>query len=451
MKFRQSIHLTLLFILPFLITGCYTQFQTYDQFPVEDYTYSSNYSWDEYEGAATKSTQQENTIPDNTDPESDALERELALQEMGIYYQDFETKEWYKDYYAYKLYWQGYDQGYGDGFADGWMGTGNASHYFGYRFNRFRYHIPSYYWRFGHPSFYFGGMFAFGSFDHPAFYAGYYAGYHSNWGYYGPHYYSGYWGNPYYNYTSYYNAYHWSKRYSRTADLYKKGPRNSGMSFHLDSRSRGDGALNRGNQNRIDNGRNGVTRSRSVNTGTRMRGSSGSNGSVGRNRGASVDRSRGNTINSRSRGSNSSVGKRSSNGDSGKSRSRGNDSYQSNFGQTSVRDINISDLRSRTYSIPPRKVKYREAPKRAVNMNDLFRSLGIDRSNYNTNNRSDSPFNSRFNNSNNRSSNSRSIRTNTSRSSSRSTITRSSSKSRSSGTKSRRSSSNSDKRSRGGN
>ncbi|HBQ58464.1 MAG TPA: hypothetical protein DD671_02265 [Balneolaceae bacterium] len=460
MKSQKVIHRFFLLFLPFMLTGCYTQFQTFDQFPVEDRGYSSNYSWDEYKQEATSEREYQKEA---VDPEAEALERELALQEMDIYFQDYETKRWYEEHYANKLFWEGYDAGYDDGYTDGWVNAGYFPYSARYSFNRHRF-LRGYTGAFAYYDFYhYPGFYSSFWYDYGGYYGGgFYAGFYGNqWGYYSPYYNHGYWGNPYYNYHVAYNRYNWSKKYRRDADLYRKGPRNSGLVNRGDYRTRGSNGLKSGNSGDIRTRGTGVTRTRNVNTNTRVRstnGSSigrGSSGDVGRSRGSSVGKSRssGSDNNTRSRGSGSSVGKRSSSGDSGKSRSRGGNNYQSTFGQTSVRDINISDIRSRSYTIPARRVSQTNGRSSSSRSGffDLFKSTSSDRTNY----RSSSLFNSRVRgiNSSSRSTNSRSVKSSSSsRSSSKSTnVTRSSSSSRSSGGTKSRSSSSSSKRSRGGN
>lgn len=459
MKFQKYTHRFFLLFLPFMLTGCYTQFQTFDQFPAEDREYSSNYSWDEYKNGATSDQQYREQTADT---EAEALEQELALEEMGIHFQDYQTKRWYEEHYANKLFWEGYESGYDDGYIDGWVNAGYFPYSARYSFNRHRYlrgytGAFAYYDFYHNPGFYSSFWYGYDGFYGGGFYAGYYG---NQWGYFSPYYSNSYWGNPYYNYHVAYNRYNWSKKYHRDADLYRKGPRNSGLANRGEYRTRNSSGLKSGNSGDIRTRGNGVTRTRGVNTNTRVRstnGSSvgrGSSGDVGRSRGSSVGKSRSTGSSTRSRGSGSSVGKRNSGGDSGKSRSRGGgDNYQSNFGQTSVRDINISDIRSRTYTIPARRVS--DSNKRSSSSGsgffDLFKSTSSDRTKYRS---SSSSFNDRVRaiKSSSRSTNTRSVRSSSSsRSSSKSTkVTRSSSSSRSSGTKSR-SSSSSDKRSRGGN
>lgn len=439
MKKSALSHRLFLLVLPFLFTGCYTQFQTYDEFPVGDREYASYYSWDEYEGASEQ-------IAEEREKER-ALQNEVALQEMGIYFQDYETKRWYEDHYADKLYWKGYRDGYDDGYFDGW--TGN----YDYRFNRYRYHYYS--GAFNHFNYYrqprFHASFWFGHGGFP-YYSGYYVSYYSPWGGFHDPYYGGYWVHPYYSYNYYYNSYKWKKKYRREADLYRKGPRNSGLVNRGDYRTR-SGYTSGSNDNVRTRGTN-VLRSRSTNNGVRVRGSNSgsvgrsSSGTVGRSRGSSVGKDR-NSSGTRTRSSGSSVGKRSSDGKSGKSRSR--DNFSSNFGQTSVRDINVTGYQTgTTYTIPPRKVGVNRGSRssyRSFSLGDLFRRSTY--SNSNSSFKSRSTFNSRFESSSSSSRTSRSINRGSSRSSN-TKVTRSSSSSRSSGTKSRGSSSSS-KRSRGNN
>lgn len=451
MKFRRLYSSLLLLLVPFLFTGCYTQFQTFAQYPAEDRHYSS---WDDGE------EYKEQSLDNDRLTEAEALERELALEEMGIYFQDYETKRWYEEHYANKLFWEGYVTGYEDGYFDGWANLGYFPYSARYSINRHRY-LPGYTGAFEYYNFYHfsgHGFYASYWFNYPGYYYnGFYAAHYAPFGYYDFNYY---WGRPYNRYYSSYSNYLWNKKYNRDASLYRKGPRNSGLVNRGEYRTRGDNGLNRSNKGGDIRTRNtGVTRTRGINT-SRVRGTKGSSvgrgssGNVGRSRGSSsVGKSRSSGSSTRSRSNGSSVGKRSSDGNSGKSRARGgNDKYSSNFGQTSVRDINISDFRSRTYTIPARKIARPEVRStRSGNaFFDFFKTSDFDHrrtsSSYNDGNQMRRSIHSPNRSSGNvrRSS----VTTSSSRSSSK--VTRSSSSSKSSETRSRGSSSSS-KRSRGGN
>ena len=448
MKYSKATNLFFLLFLPFLFTGCYTQFQTFDQYPLEDDRYSGYYSWDGFEESNATDQNESGTAYYNNGNE-DYLDEQLALEEDGIYYVDYETARWYKEHYMNKMFWEGYSAGYDDGYYDGVAYYPYSARF---SFNRHRYaygYTGAYnYFDFYHyPRYRTSIWFSYGGFSHPAFYTGYFG----HWGYYGP-YYDGYWGHPYYTYVHVYNNYHRSNKYRRRADLYYKGPRGSGFANGSDYRTRSGSGLTRTRNS-------GLTRSRGVNTGVRVRstGSSTNRGSsVGRSsgtrsRGSSVGKSRsGSKDNGRSRGS--SVGRdrgSKSNGSSGsRSRSRGNN--ESSLSTTSVRTIDISDFNGRSYTIPPRKV--RTSGYNRTSSRSAFRSFGnflnrtiLSPSSSGVNSRS------RISTGNNRSSSRSSFSNRSSRKSSGSKVTRSSSSSRSSGTRSRGSSSSSKKRSRGGN
>ncbi|MEQ8523350.1 hypothetical protein [Gracilimonas sp.] len=484
MKFQKATNRFFLFLLPFLFTGCYTQFQTFDKFPIEGDRYADYYSWDGFEEG--KSTDIDNSGTSYyINEEEEYLDEELALEEDGIYYIDYETEQWYKDHFATgvnysnpeKMYWIGYGDGYHDAtddlrpdywdsawFYNNWYSSniihrnqfrtwyrfnyGSYSYFnvwlayndYPYSFNGFR---SSRYSRLGYPMYGYAG-FGFG---------------HSFYRYPGYHPYYGMW--DWYGYPSYYgstiivyNNYHKSKKYSRNADIYRKGPRGSGLSNSGDYRTRSGRGLTNNTRG------NGLTRSRGINSGVRVRssGSSTNRGtSVGRSsgtrtRGSSVGKSRSGSSNNngRSRGSGSSVGKdrgSKSNGSSGtKSRSRGNN--DSALSSTSVRTIDISDYNGRSYTIPARKVRT-SGLNRSSSSRSAFRDF-FSRSIFNTTS-SDFNLRSRINTSSSRSTNRGSFSNSSSRKSSGAKVTRSSSSSRSSGTRSRGSSSSSKKKSRGGN
>lgn len=446
MKYSKATNRFFLLLLPFLFTGCYTQFQTFDQYPLENDRYSDYYSWSGFEKGASADADDSGTSYYNNGDE-EYLDEQLALEEDGIYYIDYETEQWYKSHFADKMFWKGYSAGYSDGLYDGsyyypynsWFSYNRYGYGYGYGYGFNDYY---YYPRYG-SSIWIG----FGGFHHPRFYAGYFG----NWGYYGP-YYDGYWGYPYYSYVRVYNNYHRSNKYRRSADLYYKGPRGSGLASGREYRSRSGNGITRTRNS-------GVTRSRGTNNGVRVRstGSSTRRGSSvvrsngTRTRGSSVGKSRsGSKNNGGSRGSGSSVGRdrgSKGSGSSGtRSRSRKNDS--ASLSRTQIRTIDISDFGGRSYTIPKSKVHTnglnRSSSRSALSSFGNLLNRSIFKS---TSSSFDFNSRSRINTSSSKGNYSRS----TSRKSSGTKVTRSSSSSRSSGTRSRGSSSGSKKRSRGGN
>jgi len=354
MKYQNSVSTLILLFIPFLFTGCYTQFQTYDRYPLENDRYAGYYAWDNFD-----QTEGEDNSAYYNQGDEEYLDEQMALEEDDIYYKDYETETWYKKNYADKLYWYGYEDGFGDGYSKGYSAAIDDHYFYGYKpwaYNSWyrSHYTPFYQYNRGyHNSFWIG----FGSYGH-----GYYSYPYYGWGGYYDY---GYWGwhHPYSTSIFVYNDYHRAKKYRRSADLYRKGPRGSGLygsagdyrtrsGSGIDSRSRGSG----------------VTRSRGINTGTRVRTtdrSSGRGSSVGkssgtRSRGSSVGKSRSSSGKSRSRGGGSSVGrsngssKSSGSGKTGKSRSRSGNNYSA-LSTTSVRDINIPDVSTRTYTIPARR------------------------------------------------------------------------------------------------
>jgi hypothetical protein len=356
MSYSNIINRSILLLLPFLFTGCYTQFQSLDdRFPVKDKEYSQYYEWDGHEEA--RAVQTSDSLPSTTAyNEEKYREEEQPLEENNIYYIDYEAKRWYEEHYANNLFWEGYDVGYADGYADGWRNLYPMSAQFSmnrYRFYRGYTGAFEYYGFYRNPSYINFMWFNYGGFP----YNTYYTGFFGQWGYYGP-YYNGYWGHPYYAYNNYAYINHNRNRRYRNADIYRKGPRNSGLTNRTDGRTR-DGRLK--NTNSGKRSRGSVIRTRSTNNTSRVRGNNssrvrrGSSGTVGRSRGSSVGKTRGSSGSSRSRGSSSSVGKRSSGSSNGTSRSGGG--RGSNLNDTSTRyDLGNLGSNGRTFTIPSRKV-----------------------------------------------------------------------------------------------
>lgn len=469
MERSTIINRLLLLVLPIALTGCYTQFQTYDRFPLEEDRYADYNAWDDFEEKQKEVTYDEASY----------LDEELYLEENDIYFRDYETQRWYNENFANKLYWEGYGDGYQDGYSDGWADYYPASAR--YSMNRYRYLYGytgafEYLGFYGNPYYPSAPWLNFGFHNYTFSIA-----FHAGWGRYYNTYYDHYWGHPYYSFHSYgyaYNYYHKSKKYNRDADLYRKGPRSTGLVNRQVNNNRPGLKASSGNNttlrsrsgSTITTRNRGLNRSSGTSTGSRVRSSGNvgksSSGSVGRgstnnrSRGSSVGTSRGNG----SRSSGSSVGnKRSSSGsNSSGARSRGNDdSNVSNRSSLSSSVIGVSrgtNERVRTYTIPTRRVVPRDQPalsRRAV----LFGTFRMNNSG--SGNIFKSRFPSSINNTrinsgtsrsfmNSRSNNSSSKVKSSSRSGSNSKVERSSSSSssRSSGS---RGSSSSSKRNRGGN
>lgn len=437
-----------LFVIPFLFTGCYTQFQTYDQFPLEGDRYSEYYSWDGFEKGRETQNQQNHNQPSQqnngsiNNGEEEYIDDELQMEMNDIYYIDYETKRWYEEHYANKLFWEGYREGYADGFYDGYNGYYPISAR--YSINRHRYLFGytgafDYYGFYHYPYYASSFWFYLGLAPYNSFYMGY-SGYYG----YNPYYYDSYWGHPYYSFYNYgyaYNYYYRTIKYSRNTDLYRKGPRNSGLTNYTGSRTRSDvNSVNRRNNSSVrTRGTTDLTRSRSNTNSTRVRGTT-STTNITRNTSRT-----GNSV-TRTRGTSSTITRKGS-GSSSSTRSRGSDSYLNRA--TNIKTSTIGSD-GRTFTIPSRRVTTINNRSRSnsgrVSVGDYFKN--IQRSNSNRNYRSSSSRNSGYTNprsSNVSGSNSRSSRsrpTSVSRSSSSSS---SKSSSRSSG------SSSSSKRSRGGN
>lgn len=445
MSYSNIFNRSILMLLPFLFTGCYTQFQTLDdQFPVKDQAYSNYYDWDgNEEGQVAQTT-------DNQAGEEVYMDEELALGENNIYYIDYDTKRWYEENYANRLFWEGYGEGYDDGYFDGWRNS--YPYTAGFSFNRYDYY-RGYTGAFGYHHFYRNPGYLtfswsnFGGYPYDAFYMGYYG----QWGYYAPSY-NNYWGHPYYAYNNYAYINHNRSRRYRNADIYRKGPRNSGLTNRTDGRTRDTRLKNSGKSG--SRSRGSVIRTRSTNNTSRVRGTGSSSkvgrsssGSVGRSRGSSVGKTRSGSGTTRSRGSGSSVGKRSSSSSNGKSRTRKRGSNL-NDSPTSYNVSNVGSNGS-TYTIPARKVHIRNRSKTTRKRNrftlgDLIFGITNSSANYR---------NSTFTSGSNRSSSVRKS-SHTSRTKSVGTsVKRSSSSNRSTKSRSRSSSSSSSskKRSRGNN
>lgn len=443
-------------VLPFLLTGCYTQFQTTDRFALEKDRYSDYYKWDGYEeGKASKNGAGQETSYQTE--EERYLEEEYALEESGIYYKDYETEQWYKDHYVDQYYWKGYDDGFDDGYYKGYRNAYRDSYVYGYtpwEFNSWWYRHHRYMHRhnvwlgldFGAPFYAHVGSYWYDYY--PPYYSyGYSYPYYSGWGYH--------WNYPYYNNVYVYNNYTRSQKYSRDADLYRKGPRSSGLVNRSDARSRSNYKGNRtGVRTRGVN--TGSIRSRSTGNNTRVRGSGSSvgrssSGTVNRgsrSRGSSVGKGRTNSGGSKSRGSGSSVGKSRSSGgssSSGNTRSRGNGSNISSSSSLSVSTGSLN--KERSYTIPTRRVNVnnRTTAKKST-FNDFFK-LGDSQNSSRFSSRAHLNISKRVSGSNS----SRSV-FNSRKNSGTKSVTRSSTvtRSKSSSTKSR-SSSSSKKRSRGNN
>ncbi|MEX0844783.1 MAG: hypothetical protein WD022_05855 [Balneolaceae bacterium] len=424
-----------LLLLPFLFTGCYTQFQTYDKFPLEEDRYAGYYAWDGFEEGRSAQNQDAQNSEEYYNEDEEYIDEELALEMNDIYYQDYETKRWYQEHYANKLFWEGYAEGYNDGYYDGW--TGHYPYSARYSINRHRYLYGytgayNYYGFYHYPGIWSSAWIGFGVYPYASFYHGYYG--------YNGYYYDSYWGHPYYSFYSYgyaYNNYYRSKKYSRSADLYRKGPRNSGLVNNTDVRTRSGLKTNNTNSSVRTRGTD-LTRSRSVNTNTSRVRSTGT-GTVGRT-------STGRSTNPVTRTRGSSVERKSSGNDNSSTRSRGSGSDINRSSEFSVRSVGTST--NRTYTIPARKVsdiKQRKST-RAFSIGDIFKTTTNQRA---INSRSSSGSYNRIGNTISRSSNSGISRSNSSSGSRSTTVKRSSSSSsnRSSGSKS--SSSSSSKRSRG--
>ena len=383
MKYSISTNRFFLLLIPLLFTGCYTQLQTFDKFPVEEDRYAGYYAWDGFEEARTSSEagQEENSAFNHEGEYSS--DEELALEENNIYYIDLETARWYEEHYANKMFWEGYSIGYEDGFHDG----SEAYYPYSARFslNRHRYAYGytgafEYYDFYGFPYPYYPRLFYNRYHFYPGFVGNYadYDFYRYSWRaalggcanitfavspfydqYYGCYSYSYYLR---YGYGHAYNYYHKVKKYRRDADIYRDGPRNRGLVNSSDIRSRSGDGLTR-TQN------SGLSRTRGTNSSVRVRGTGSSTNrgsSVGRSsgsrtRGSSVGNKRSGTKTGKSRGTGSSVkrdrGTKKGGAKSSGTRSRSRDNKSSSFSGTSVRTINISDFNNRTYTIPSRRVK----------------------------------------------------------------------------------------------
>ncbi len=450
MKHSKATNRFFLLLLPFLFTGCYTQFQTFDQYPLEKDRYSDYYAWDGFEKGASADTDDSGTAYYDNGNE-DYLDEQLALEEDGIYYVDFETAQWYKEHYMNKMFWEGYSAGYYDGYYDG-VAYFPYSARFSYNRHRYAYGYTGafeYYDFYRYPIWGYGYS-GFGCVSISFWHSPYYNQIHGCS--ISPYYTYGY---GYYSYARSYNYYYKVNKYRRSADLYYKGPRGSGFANGSEYRTRSGNGVTRTRNS-------GLTRTRGTNNRVRVRstGSSTKRGSsVGRSsgtrtRGSSVGKSRsGSKNNGRSRGSGSSVGRdrgsKGSGSSGSRSRSRGNN--ESSLSTTSIRTVDVSDFSSgRSYTIPPRKVRtgvYNRTSSRSA-----FRSFGnfLNRTILSP---SSSGVNSRtkINTSSARNLNRSGYSNRSSRKSSGTKVTRSSSSNRSSGTRSRGSSSSSKKRSRGGN
>src|SRR6056297_664982 len=272
---KLSSRLSLL-IIPLIFSGCYTQFPAYERSSPEHDRYSDYYAWDGFEdgrenpdAVRSYSYDEYRNSQARQGYSADYYDEDYAaLEEDGIYYKDYETENWYKDNYADNVYWKGYEDGYGNGYEDGFDGAyeraaqkyARNSYFYGYKpwaynswhLNSHRFH-RHYIWGAGF-GLHFGGfnglwvsnwtfdMYSpsgYWYYDHSGYlryqYYPYGSSFYNPYGFYG---YSGFYGNPYYNTLVYYNSYTKTNRYRRSAELYRKGPRNSGLVNRDSYRSR---------------------------------------------------------------------------------------------------------------------------------------------------------------------------------------------------------------------
>lgn len=357
-----------LLVIPFLFSGCYTQFQAYDRTSSEQDRYSDYYAWDGFEDGRENPDAVRSYAYDEYS-ESQARKAYSAgyydddyaeLEEAGIYYKDYETEKWYKENYANNVYWEGYEDGYGNGYEDGFDGGyeraaqkyASRSYFYGYKpwaynswyLNSHRFH-RHFIWGAGF-GLHFGGYSGLWASNWPYdMYSSSGYWYYDNFGYlrynYYPYYssfgygYAGFYGNPYYNTLVIYNDYNRTNRYRRSAELYRKGPRNSGLVNRDSYRSRSKSDY-------TPRTRGSSVRSRGINSSTRVR-STGRSGSVGRSSG-NVTRSRGTSGSgsSRSRGSGNNIN-RSRSGDAGSGASVGRSRTNNRSGSGVTRSRTSSD------------------------------------------------------------------------------------------------------------
>lgn len=369
MRYSATINLLSIFVLGFVTAGCYTQFQATERFPIEDEPRESYYSWEDEESAETGYYWDEDEYTARQyDAETYDDEQELA--EAGVYYKDYETERWYKEQFENKVYWEGYNDGFEDGYAEARSEIPYSARY---SFNRYRYLYgytgafdgyrfyrwgPDYYndfW-FAHSSgFYvYGGFYNYGY--HPFYYSVYpFHGY--NYYGYGYGYHNSYWGVVVYNdYHRHYNRY---KKRSRDAELYRKGPRNSGL---YSTRTRSDYKDNRS-----------IYRSRSSSSSVRSRSSVGSStrsrsdrSSVGRSRSGSSKRGSAVRSTGRSSSSKGSSVKKDTRSNSSSSKGRSRSGNLSNLNSSTdndqaIRKVRSVSSRSLKRSYVPESRKIREA------------------------------------------------------------------------------------------
>lgn len=400
MKFSKfTIHISLI-ITSLFLTGCYTQFQTIERFPISD-KYENYYIWDDYEAkkyAAAK----------NPEEVEQYVEELHELEEAEIYFKSFEAERWYRENLAHKIYWSGFDYGYDQGYEQAMYDQ------YAYLNSWYRPNVFSYYY---HRPFFnrgylmslsmFGPHYAFNSFYFDPWFYGY-----DIYPYYGYPYYGGWGYSVYAPYVVIYNDYNRNTNYRRNAEIYRKGPRQNGLTNSRSGNTYNNGkstyrtrsSSTIGKTGRSTSTRSGaVTRSGgSSSTGkgtvgrTRSTGRSGSSGNVGKSSsGSGTGRSTG-------RSSGGSVGKsRSSSGSSG-SRSTGRSSTRSGNGNLSEdgsrsyyqQPVQIPVYNRKTYTIPSTTIKAPAKPavRSRVSSSAVLRGL-LNYSNVSIN-RSVKPYNS---------------------------------------------------------
>ncbi|MTI89370.1 MAG: hypothetical protein FH748_15545 [Balneolaceae bacterium] len=473
MSINKTVYRTsALLLILFFFTGCYTQFQSTNQFPLDD-RYSDYYAWDGFEEGEEYT---DGYASESYNKEVNSIMAQRELEESGVYYKDYETEQWYSQNYVDQTYWEGYDDGYYDGYDDAILEYDHYRNRYYYSPQVYIYpdqltynlHGP-YNWR--HRLWAYRSMGGFFHFN--GMYVGAYFCNSIGYGYYG----FGRWRalQGYYSHQAYWNGFYDGGIYAYN-DYYKYVPVSKRSNAELYKKSYNGGELytrTRGNSNsgtRVRNSGNSTrTRSRSITSsgrsrtagstsGTRVRSSSSkrssSGSSVGRSRGSSSSSSRGN----RKSGNQS---KRSGNNDQGLSSSKYR-SYSSTGSSVNRRNTENRVSTKRTYTIPskrsynsfitPKRNSFSSSTKRRVTVPNRIKTFSISKSSAQKRNIFQNRSSSRIKNvTTSKKSRSSSIKVRSS-GSSRSSSSISRSKSSSSKSRSSRSSgSSSSKRKRGGN
>ncbi|MEO9886453.1 MAG: hypothetical protein ABJG33_12540, partial [Balneola sp.] len=122
MKRSNILSLSLLVTISIFLSGCYTQFSSFDKYSSDSDRNSKYYSWndDELSEAGYYWDDEEQTAKPYSYSSEIEDDEYLTAEETGLYYKDYEVEQWYKDNNFEGVYWNGYDEGFEDGYQEGY-------------------------------------------------------------------------------------------------------------------------------------------------------------------------------------------------------------------------------------------------------------------------------------------------------------------------------------------